>query len=290
MKIVFWGSSEFAVLALEALKRAGFDIGLVITQPDAPQGRHLRLQACPVAKKAQELDLPLFQPERLKNEEIELKIRAQGAEVFVVAAYGRIIPQNLLDLAPKGTINIHPSLLPKYRGPSPIQSAILNGDTETGVSIMLLDKEMDHGPILAQEIVPLAPTTTAPELEKTLSALGAELLIKTLPEYLNGKIVAKEQDHSQATICKMLKKEDGKINWTEPAEVIERKIRALQPWPGTFTFYQENGKEQLLKIHKANVIDGVLKLEIVQPAGKTPMSFADFLKGHRELVGQIFSM
>lgn len=306
MKIVFWGSSEFAVLALQALPKAGFSVNLVVTQPDAPKGRFLRLEACPVAKTAKELGFPLFQPERLKLEETLARIKEAGADLFVVAAYGRIIPENILNLAFRGTINIHPSLLPKYRGPSPIQSAILNGETETGASIMLLDKEMDHGPLLAQKTVSIQPATTAPKLEQILSILGAELLVATLPRYLAGEIQPVPQDHTKATICKMLTREDGKINWPEPAEVIERKIRAFEPWPGTYTHFGSPEKSELLKILKATVVAGknepgligrdgtigtgqdLLKLELVQPAGKNPMAFRDFLRGHQQLVDTRF--
>lgn len=287
MKIIFWGTSEFAVPAIQALKKAGFSISLVVTQPDAPQGRHLKLTPCPVALAAKELGLQIFQPERLKEREALEKLKKTGADIYVVAAYGRLIPDEILNLPPKGAVNIHPSLLPLYRGPSPLQSAILEGSSETGVSLMLLDQEMDHGPLLAQIRVPLSPTITTPELEKNLSEVGAKLLVDTLPRYLAGEIKPKPQNHSQATFCKLLKKEDGKINWDEPAEIIARKIRALKPWPGTYTVYQENGKEQLLKIHQASIIDGKLKLEIVQPAGGRPMSYQDFLRGHPSVASVI---
>lgn len=280
MKIIFWGSSEFAIPALQALYQAGFSVPLVVTQLDAPRGRYLKLAPCPVALAAKELGLQIFQPERLKENEALEKLKKTDADAYVVAAYGRLIPNEILNLPPKGTVNVHPSLLPRWRGPSPLQSAILAGDSETGVSLILLDQEIDHGSLLAQIRVPLSPAITTPELEKNLSEIGAKLLVETLPYYFAGKIKPKPQDHSQATFCKLLKKEDGKINWDEPAEVIERKIRALKPWPGTYTFYQEDGKEQSVKIHKASVVQGKLKLEIVQPANGRPMSYEDFLRGH----------
>ncbi|MDP2665000.1 MAG: methionyl-tRNA formyltransferase, partial [bacterium] len=233
MKYIFFGTSEFGVIVLEKLVQAGYKPVLVVTTPDKPAGRNLELTPPPVKVAAQKYSLEVVQPVK----PVELSLFKFEPDLFVVASYGEILPREVLDIPKKGTLNVHPSLLPQYRGPSPVHTAILNGDKSTGVTIMLLDEKMDHGPIVANsKFEILNSKLTYLELHNKLAELGAELLIKTIPEWVAGSIKAIPQDDSQATYTKIFKKEDGKINWNEPAEHIERQIRALAPWPGTWTF------------------------------------------------------
>ncbi|MEK7606985.1 MAG: methionyl-tRNA formyltransferase [Patescibacteria group bacterium] len=309
--IVFFGTSEFAIPAFETLVKAGYKISSVITQPDKPAERGLALRSSPVKVKALELGLRVFEPPTLKQLEAESLLRECGAEVAIVAAYGKIIPQNILDIFPRGVLNIHPSLLPKYRGPSPIQSAILNGDEETGITIMLLDAEMDHGSILMQKGLRIKDYELRSGLEERLSELGANLLIEVLPQWMEGKIKPREQDHAAATVCKMVEKEDGKIDWNKSAVAIERMVRAYEGWPGTWALW--DGKR--LKILKAlvlhesigcannstpgfvwkteqgelavNCLPGSLVLEQVQMEGKKPATGEEFLRGHLRILGVV---
>lgn len=311
-KIIFFGTSEFAVPALLALVQGGFSVSAVVTQPDKPAERGLALHASPVKSKALELGLRVLEPTTLKKPEAEDSLRALGAEVAVVAAYGKIIPQNILDIFSKGVLNIHPSLLPKYRGPSPLQSAILNGDEETGVTIMLLDAEMDHGAILKSEKCEVKSEKLGyRELSERLSQIGAEMLVRVLPEWLEGKIQPQEQDHASATVCRMVEKEDGKIDWNKPAIVIERMVRAYEGWPGTWTLWE--GKR--LKIIKTRILHesvgcannatpgfvwkteqgelavnchpGSLVLDEVHMEGKKLSTSKPFLLGHSSIIGII---
>ncbi len=233
--LIFFGTPLFAVPALEALVKNGYSIVGVVTRPDEPAGRNQILTPPPVKIAAERLGIPVFQPEGFDAKHFAEEIPA--AELFIVAAYGKIIPQSILNLAPRGTLNIHPSLLPKWRGPSPIQSAIMAGDEHTGVSIMLLDELMDHGPIVAQRTVPLPPRATYPLLHDTLAELGAIMLIETIPPYLAGKIKPVMQNDEQATFSKILKRNDGRALWDRPAESIDRMVRALNPWPGVWTIW-----------------------------------------------------
>lgn len=298
-----------------------FEVVSVITAPDKPVGRKQVLTPSPVKKWALEGNFEILEPDRIRNLEWVAKIRDLAPDLIVLTAYGQIIPQEILDLPKYGALNIHPSLLPKYRGASPIQSVILNGDTETGVSLMIMDAEMDHGPILENSKYEIRnPKITYKELSKELSDLGAELLIKTLPDYIAGRIKAQEQDHAQATFCKLIKKENGKIDWNKSAEEIERQIRAFQEWPESYTDF--NGKilkiieadfeipsnnpstpssnpplnipsdspgkaflhNNQLAVHTAN---NILILKTLQLEGKNPISAKDFLNGHIEIVGTI---
>lgn len=251
MNIIFFGTSEFAIPALETLKKAGMPPLLVVSTPDKPRGRKLVLSASPIKEWAEKNGIAVITPEKLKDEKILSELKNRHPDVFIVASYGNILSKEILDIPPKGTINIHPSLLPQFRGPSPIQTAILE-NVETGVTLMLTDEEVDHGPILAQQELEITNNKlqitnnlTYKELEKELAGLGASMLIETLPRWLNGEIIPQEQDHSQATFTKKISKEDGRINWQEPAEIIERKTRAFNPWPGTFTFYEKDPSTSL---------------------------------------------
>jgi len=305
-KIAFMGTPTFAVPALGALLESpDFDVQTVITQPDKPIGRSGKPQPSPVRVLAEKRGVPVLTPERVKkNEELLAQLRAMNLDAIVVVAYGKILPQGLLDIPTMGVVNVHASLLPKHRGASPIVGSILAGDTTTGVTIMKLVLEMDAGPIIATSTpLPIQPTDTTETLTHKLAELGAETLLESLPHYLAGAITPTEQDHTQATFVKLLSKEDGHINWQNQAQLIARQIRAYNPWPTAFT----GSTAQPIKILEAEVMDkvtnmpgtvwqtedgypavtadgGSLKLLVVHPAGKKPMSGSDFLKGNRHLV------
>lgn len=279
IQVIFFGTPDFAVPSLEALNKAPFcDIKAVVTGADKPVGRHQSKPVpSPVKQASQRLKLPVFEGlDSLK----ELK-----ADLGIVVAYGEILPKWLLDRFPLGIVNIHPSLLPKYRGSSPIQAAILNQDKETGVTLIKLDDKMDHGPIIAQETVGARHALslqgmTAGQLHDELTKIGAQMLIKYLPDYIAGKIKLKPQDDSQATFTKKLTKEDGKIDWKKSPQEIEAHIRAMNPWPGAWTMW----KGKRLIIWKASFVGArhalPLQLDIVQLEGKKRMPLKEFLKGH----------
>lgn len=288
ISVAFFGTPDFSVKILEELQESGFGPALIITNPDEPKGRKLILTPPPVKLWAEKKQVKYIQPKNLKiiPEELDASF-----DLFIVAAYGKIIPKKVLDLPKFGTLNVHPSLLPKYRGASPIQSAILNGDEETGASIMLLDEELDHGPILAQEKLTLknsSPTFT--ELRNRLAEISGRLLVKTIPEWVDGKIQAKEQDHELATFTKKIEKEDGFIpaedilspNLSEEKTLyIDRKVRALNPDPGTFTILRSREKEVRIKITETNITDKKLVIKKIIPEGKREMSWEEFLNGNK---------
>ncbi|RRR75744.1 MAG: methionyl-tRNA formyltransferase [Candidatus Viridilinea halotolerans] len=307
MRLIFLGSPAFAVHPLEALVAAGHEVVAVVTQPDRPAGRERRLTAPPVKQAAVALGLPVLQPVTLRDPEVVAHLAALAPEVGVVAAYGAILRKNVLAIPPLGYLNIHPSLLPLHRGPTPVNGAILAGDHETGVSIMRLDAGMDSGPILAQVVVPLPPAARAGPLTAELFQLGARMLADVLPRYAAGEVVPQAQDHSQASVTRMLKKEDGRLEWTLPALVLERMVRAYDPWPGTTTTW--NG--QHLRVISAAVVatwhgaetpgnlvgcgtsggplvatgSGALELLEVQPAGRRAMRGSAWLLGLRQQAG-----
>ncbi len=280
--------------------RGGGFVG-VITKPTEPAGRKHDPTPPPIAAWAKERGVRCWQPET--KEALTTLLRELAPDVAVVVAYGKIITSEALTIPEFGFVNLHPSLLPKYRGPSPIQSAIANGDTETGVTLMLLDAEVDHGPILAQERVPLSPTATRSSLERELAERGAALLERVLPEYLTGRITPQPQDHVRATTTPLLSREDGRIFWDEPAAVIERKIRAYEGWPGTWCALTDGRRLKVLKSAvngptalSPGTIDRsrdrfdaacgdnvLLTLEIVQPEGGVRMQGVSFLNGAAEL-------
>lgn len=303
MRVVFFGTPTLARSILEALVAdSKIDVVGVVCQPDEPVGRKAVLTAPPTKQFAVEHAIPVFQPTKLKDESFLAAIDNLHADVAVVLAYGRILPQILLDRIPGGFINVHPSLLPKYRGPSPIQAAILAGDSVTGVSIMKLDAGMDTGPLLAQTEIDLAVDETSTSLTQKVINVSAPLLIETLKGYVAGTIVPIAQSADRVSICKILSREDGKIDWNESATVIDRKVRALNPWPGTSTIWMVNGKEINVKILKAtraestsqdigiprsesgkllvDSADGTLEVLELQPAGGKPMKGADFARGY----------
>ena len=287
--------------------RDKFEIIAVVTAQDKPIGRKQILTPSPVKKWALENNLPVLQPDKIRNPEWIEKIKALNPDLIILVAYGQIIPEEILNIPKYKALNIHPSLLPKYRGASPIQSVILCGETETGVCLMIMDKEMDHGEIIASEKLSIKDNVSFAGLSQQLSDLGANLLIKTLPDWIEGKIKAQEQNHNQATFCKLIKKEDGKIDWNKSAQEIERQIRAFRKWPESYTDF--NGK--VLKILEAGFENkktdykigevfldenknlcvqtgnGILILNTVQLEGKNPVSAKEFLNGHKEIIGFI---
>ena len=282
IRIIFIGTPEFGAIILEELVKNNYQPFLVITSPDKPVGRKQILTPPPVKLVAQKYKIPIEQPERIKNYESE--IRNLKPDLVICAAYGQIISEEILKIPRHGCLNVHPSLLPKYRGPSPIQTTILNGDEKTGVTIMLMDEEIDHGPILAKrelEITNPKSKITYRELHDKLAEIGAKLLIETIPDWISGKIKPKTQDEKKTTYTKIIKKEDGKIDWKKPAQEIERQIRAFNPWPGAFTFIQKKGKKIRIKICQAELSkDNKLIIKKLQPEGKKPMSFEEFKKGY----------
>jgi methionyl-tRNA formyltransferase len=307
LRTVFMGTPEIALPILEALIAEGYDMVGVYTRTGRRAGRGRKLAASPVKTLALEHGIPVFQPASLRRDE---GARAEFAnlkpDVIVVAAYGLFLPTDILELPPLGCLNIHPSLLPRHRGPSPVASAILNGDSETGVSLMKLDEGMDSGPILAQKSTPIGVNENTEELTERLFAIGAQLLIDTLPDWSMGTINAKPQDDSKATTTSLLERADGEIDWSRPADEIVRKVRAFQPWPGTSTSW--NGKT--LKIIEAestgfsvsdkspgDVVksndpspaivtgDGVLKIVRLQLEGKRAVIASEFVQGYQEFIG-----
>ncbi len=252
MSIVFIGTPEFAVPCLRRLASAGFDITSVITQPDRPAGRGRRPRPSAVKLAAEELGIPLLQPATMRDPDVLVQLSALAPEVIVAVAYGQILRQEVLDLPPNGVLNVHPSLLPRWRGASPISAAILAGDEKTGVTIMLMDAGMDSGPILAQREVTIDPDDTAATLSDRLSSLGADLLAETLPVWLRGEIAPKAQDEAEATKSPLLRKEDGAIDWQLPAVDIWRRVRAYDPWPGAYTRLDN----ELVHIRQAWPLDG----------------------------------
>jgi methionyl-tRNA formyltransferase len=291
------GSPDFALPSLQRLANA-YEVVGVVTQPDRASGRGRALKSPPVKMLAQELSIPIIQPEKIRAPEAMEQLRAWNPELIVVAAFGQILRKDLLDLPRYGCINVHASLLPRWRGAAPINAAILHGDEETGVTIMKMDVGLDTGPMLAQAAVHLTRDDTAGSVTETLSHLGADLLIQTVPDYLSGKIQPVPQSEESATYAPMLKKEEGRLDFTRPAEELERRVRAFNPWPGAFM----DPDGPLLKIHRAHVEageaedgqkliyrdqpavgagGGLLILDEVQPAGKKPMSGKSFLAGAR---------
>lgn len=245
MELVFLGTPQFAVPTLERLVEAGHRVLAVYTQPDRPKGRGQEQAMSPVKQAALRLALPVFQPERVRRPEIVEQLRRFGAEVMVIVGYGQIIPQPILDIPPRGIINVHASLLPKYRGAAPIQWAIANGDTRTGVATMKIDAGLDTGDVLLAEETEIGPEETAPELGARLAVLGADLLVRTLAGI--DRIVPQKQNDAEATLAPILKKEDGLIDWTRPAAITANRARGFYPWPGAWTHF----RGQVLHIWKA---------------------------------------
>ncbi len=298
MKIVFFGTSDVGLPILEALaqKESGHELVQVITSPDAMVGRKQEMQASAIANLAASLNLPVQKPERVKNnsEFIDF-LKTLNADIFIVVSYGKILPIELLDIPPLKTLNVHFSLLPKYRGAAPIQYALLNGETVTGTTIFILDELVDHGPILAQQEYPIDSKDTFETLAKKLADVSTDLLINLLPKYESGSITSQFQNHDEATFTKLIKKEHGRVDWLKPASEIYNMLRAYTPWPGIWCMWNE----QIIKILEAEVVSEAeletndaadivkcgnntyLRLVRLQPAGKKPMSIHDFLNGQK---------
>ncbi len=266
MNLVFMGTPAFAVPVLEALA-VRHQVSLVVTQPDKPKGRGQQLAASPVKLKAQDLGIPVAQPESLKTPEFHDLIATQKADVLVVVAF-RILPATLFPLARFGAVNIHGSLLPKYRGAAPIQWAVACGDAETGVTIFKLDAEIDHGGVLAQVKTPIGPEETAGELFERLSVMGRDLLLKTLEEIEAGTTVPSEQNHSQASPAPKIHKEDGRIDWTKSAQAIHDRVRGFNPAPGCHTVeVASDGAVRTLRVHRSRVASGTGTAGVVEIEG-----------------------
>lgn len=277
-RILFWGTPAHAVPYLSALAAAGADIVGVFTETDKPAGRGQTIQQSPVKEVALALGLPVFQPASLKGSQLSKQIKDLRAEVAIVVAYGKIIPQSLLDLPKYGFLNVHYSLLPDLRGPSPHQTAIMQGYKQSGYTIFKLDSGIDTGPILTQKTIDIDSLDTAGSLIDAMIRSSCLTLLEILPSYLTGSRGLKPQNTDQKTATRLFTKEDGLINWSWPADVIERRIRAMNPWPLAYTML----KGERLIIHLAHLEKNKLVLDIVQPAGKKPMSMANFINGNRE--------
>jgi len=305
-RIVFMGTPRFAVPTLEALvAQEGYELVCVVTQPDRPAGRGRKLAASAVKEAALAHGLPVWQPRTLRDSEAVEKLRALSPTVIVVAAFGQILRPEVLAIPSRGCLNVHASLLPRWRGAAPIPAAILAGDEETGVTIMLLDEGMDTGPILAQASLPIRPEDTTGSLTERLATLGADLLIATLPRWLAGEIQPRPQDHSQATMCRPLRKEEGRLDWSLPAIELERRVRAYNPWPGAYTTWHgrrlkvlcaaplsdwrgPQPPSQVIALPEGTAVvtgNGALLLLEVQLAGRRAMTIADFLRGQRDFIG-----
>jgi len=305
LTLVFCGTPRFAVPTLEALVRAGFSVRLVVTQPDKPSGRGLTLAPSPVKQSALALELPVTQPENIRNnDEFRAQLTALKPDAIIVVGYGRILPQWMIGLPRLGNINLHASLLPKYRGAAPIQWAIARGETVTGVTTMRIDAGLDTGDILLQKEIPVQPMDTAETLAPTLAAIGADLTIETLRGLQAGTIKPRPQDHANATLAPILKKEDGRIDFHHTAQEICNRLRGFQPWPGAFTTFrgknlhiwdaavsQRSLPHGELLVENNRLVVGCsagtsLTLLEVQPEGKKRMAVCDFLHGYRPHHGE----
>lgn len=279
LNFVFWGTPEVASKTLDILRENGYMPALIVTSPDKPQGRKMILTPPPVKVWAMQNNIPYLQPEKLDQKEIWDVLRILSGEqrsidVFLVVAYGKIIPEEIINMPRLGSVNIHYSLLPKYRGASPVESAILNGETETGITIQKMEYKMDSGPIIGTEIVQIMPDEKAVELRERLIKVGGELLIKILPDFIDGKIIPIAQDETQATFCKKIKKEDGLIDLNADAELNYNKFRAYATWPRTFFFV--NNKRII--VINAILENNKLVIKKVLPEGKKEIKYEDFTK------------
>jgi len=320
VKYIYVGTPEFGANVLEGLLKKDFRPVLVITNPDKPVGRKLAITPPPVKLVAEKYKIPILQTEKIET--LKNEITNQNPDLIVVAAFGQIIPKDILDIPKSGSINVHPSLLPKYRGASPIQSAILNGEKKTGVTVMLIDEKMDHGPIISQRTIVMEEKETARTLSLKLAEMGANLLSEVVPRFVKKMLIPRPQQDIDATFTKMLTKEAGRINWKKPAEEIEREIRAYSDWPGSYTFWNKKGKDIKIDILKARVQKSsqsmpyplgkvmamsqgelgvqcgkmtgeaggnVLIIEVLKMEGGKETSPEDFLNGHPDFIGAVLN-
>ena len=306
MRLVFMGTPDFASASLEALLRSNDSVVGIVTQPDRPKGRGQTLTPSPVKLLAQQVQIPLLQPLKMKDPEFLHALAGWKPDMIAVAAFGRILPPVILTLPPLGCINVHGSLLPKYRGAAPIQWAIINGEMETGITTMLMDEGMDTGAILLQEAIPITTHETSGTLAPQLAELGGKLLVETIIRLKAGTLVPQPQDTSRATLAPLLKKEDGAIDWTLPAMVLANRVRGLSPWPGAYTTVAGSDSWRIWRalalpgpvttppgvivaitreaIHVATG-DGVLAVMELQPANNRRMAVSQYLAGHPIAVG-----
>lgn len=313
MKVVFMGTPDFAVATAEAIANAGHEIILAVTQPDKPKGRGKELAPPPVKQWARERGIPVFQPEKIKREDAVETLRNYPADIFVVSAFGQILPKEILSMPPLGCVNVHASLLPKYRGAAPIQWAVINGDKTSGVTTMLMGEGLDDGDMLLKKEITLAEDETGGSLFERLAVVGGELIVETMAQLEKGTLIATPQKESEATHVGMIRKSLGQLDFSKSAEVLERWIRGLNPWPSAYTRLGGKG----LKVWKARTEktlpqtpsqeakatgsiayvcdDGIwvvtgedyLVLEEVQPEGKKRMKSADFLRGRKIEIGDM---
>ncbi|MFA6383074.1 MAG: methionyl-tRNA formyltransferase [Parcubacteria group bacterium] len=311
LRTIFMGTSSFAENILSALLTSQYNIISVYTQPDKKVGRTQELQKSAVKLTAEKNNIPVYGPARI-DESVFQELKNQKPDLIVVAAYGRILPENVLALPGFGALNVHASLLPKYRGPSPIQNAILNGETETGITIMLMNKGIDTGDILSQRSVTIDKDETAVELSQKLSKVSADLLLETVPLWIERKIKSQKQAESMVSLCQLIERTDGKIVWTDDAETIYNRYRALHPWPGIYTFWEHGDTLKRIKLNKINYLknnsetkhhigevfqigekfgiqtnSGTIVLEELQLEGKTTVPVVEFINGYPNFVGSI---
>lgn len=306
MRIVFMGTPEFAVPSLEALLRSDDQVVGVVSQPDRPKGRGHQLVPPPVRLVAERAGIPILQPLKIRTPEFLQALSAWQPDLIAVAAYGRILHTPILRLPPKGCVNVHGSLLPKYRGAAPVQWAVINGETETGITTILMDEGMDTGPMLLQETLDISPDDTAGSLAPRLAELGGRLLVDTIAQLKAGTLMPKKQDDDQATLAPLLKKEDGLIDWTMSATSLANRARGLSPWPGAYTFFGEerwniwkavsnegmttDKPGTIIAVNKQAIMvatgNGLLGIREIQTANSKRMSVGQFLAGHRVTVGE----
>jgi len=276
-KFAFWGTPEVSSQTLEILFSHGYIPSIIITSPDAPSGRGMQIHESPTSIWAKEHNIKYLKPDKLDNTFIE-EFKKIKVNLSIVVAYGKIIPESVINIPTKGTINIHYSLLPKYRGASPLESCLLNGDTETGISIQQMVFKLDSGPILAEEKIPIEIGETKAILREKLIKLGGKLLCGILPKIIDGKITLTTQDENKATHCKKINKEDGEINPSDNSIETYNKYRAFADWPGSYFFVSKNNKKIRVKVKEALLENGLFSIKRVIPEGKKEIAYSDFLK------------
>jgi methionyl-tRNA formyltransferase len=311
LRTIFMGTSEFAAEILESLVNAGYNIISVYTQLDKKAGRDQEVKSSAVKIFSEKNKIKVYQPEKLDSV-TEKEIADQKPDIIILAAYGKIIPKSILDIPGFGALNIHTSLLPKYRGPSPIQNALLNGEKETGVTIIMMDEKIDTGDILSQEQAEIGKDENTAELSKKLAVTASKLLLETLPLWVEKKIKPQKQDNSKATLCQLIEKSDGKISWSDDAESIYNRYRAFTPWPGIFTFWEKEDSLKRLKLNKIGLMKtnpeikhhvgevfqlgdkigiqagmGVIIIEEVQLEGKSGVKIDEFINGYSNFPGSV---
>ncbi len=306
-RIVYFGSPELSLPFLSALvNEPDFDVIAVVTQPEKPVGRKAVLTKSDVHTFAIEHNIPVLAYKTLRSEEAVRELSALNVDVFIVVVYGNMIPKSILEIPKFGCLNVHPSLLPKFRGPSPFQEAIRVGEKETGVSIMLLDEGMDTGPVIVSQAFPIDDRETAETIQTKIISIGVPLLVESVKKWIGQKCIATLQDHARATYSKILSREDGKIDWTKSTVEIDRLVRAYKPWPGTYFIWRENGKDIRVSVYETLPIEHIssghkpgsvveesghvfivcgdqsqLELVTIQPEGKQKMSANDYVRGHQ---------